>query len=99
MRWRGDTHKSPVSIMCSRRRSTRTSRLPAGVMPRARHWMRRSFTMRCFRVSLMEEPSILHNRQNLHHGAEAMLREVKGCQCMHWLQPGELHSLSQRDLV
>lgn len=62
------THKSPVSIMCSRRRSTRTSRLPAGVMPRARHWMRRSFTMRCLRVSLKEEPSILHIRGESAHG-------------------------------
>lgn len=40
------------------------SRPPAGVMPLARHWMRRSFIMRCFRVSFMA--SILH--MHMRHG-------------------------------
>ena len=85
-RWSSETHKSPVSIMCSLRRSTSTSRLPAGVMPRARHWMRRSFIMRCFRVSLMEEPSILRIEEKSH---DLGLQEWPWpLWSMWWLQPG-----------
>ncbi len=46
------THKSWVSIMCSLMRSMSASRLPAGLTPRARHWMRRSLSRRPLSMSL-----------------------------------------------
>lgn len=39
------THKSCVCCMCSPTRSASASRLPPGLMPRARHCTRRSFSI------------------------------------------------------
>jgi hypothetical protein len=46
-------HQSSVALMCSARRSSSASRPPAGLRPRALHWMRRSLRSSGFRTSWM----------------------------------------------